>query len=248
MRLSGFPGVLLICICFSPFAIQLSAQQTSPDNVFYKNAVNNAVSLYHQSSGDQAGIYNGSQYGGYNFHFKEGHPYFNADQFTMGTIMYDGVLYDSVMLLFDEIMEVVVMQNVVIRVQLITDKISGFEINNNHFIRIVKDSNSAALINTGFYNRLYEGNITLLKKEVKTIREQISNIDGLQRFVDTKNHYYIKEANKYHVIKRKKDLLALFGSRKKQVQQYIKENHLSYRKDRDNTLIKVTAYYDGLKK
>jgi hypothetical protein len=50
------------------------------------------------------------------------------------------------MLLYDEIMEVVVMQNVVIRVQLITDKISAFEISNNHFIRIVKDSNSSALL------------------------------------------------------------------------------------------------------
>jgi hypothetical protein len=42
--------------------------------------------------------------------------------------------------------------------------------------------------------------------------------------------------------------MCLFSSHKKQVQQFIKENHLSYRKDRDNTLIKVTAYYDGLKK
>ena len=99
-----------------------------------------------------------------------------------------------------------------------------------------------------FEHILYEGNITLLKKEVKSIREQISNTDGLQRFIDRKVHYYIKEADKYHTIKRKKDLLTLFSSHKKQVQQYIRENHLSYRKDRDNTLIKVTAYYDGLKK
>jgi len=248
MRASGPSGFLLICVILSTFAIEISAQPTSSDNVFYKNAVNNAIKLYHQSSGDQSGIYNGSQYGGYNFSFKEGHPYFSTDQFNMGSIVYDGVLYDSVMLLYDEIIEVVVMQNVVIRVQLITDKISGFKVNNNNFIRIVKDSNSSALISTGFYNLLYNGDITLLKKEVKSIREQISNIDGLQRFVDQKIHYYIKDADGYHAIKRKKDLLALFKSHKKQVQQYIRENHLSYRKDRDNTLIKVTAYYDGLKK
>jgi hypothetical protein len=238
----------LICVILSTFTIEISAQPASSDNVFYKNAVNNAIKLYHQSSGDQSGIYNGSQYGGYNFPFKEGHPYFSTDQFTMGSIEYDGVVYDSVMLLYDEIIEVVVMQNVVIRVQLITDKIAGFKIVNNNFIRIVKDSNSSSLISTGFYNLLYEGNITLLKKEVKSIREQITNTDGLLRFVDQKIHYYIKEADTYHTIKRKKDLLELFSSHKKQVQQYIRENHLSYRKDRDNTLIKVTAYYDGLKK
>lgn len=248
MRLSGLSGILLTCTIFLTVNLEISAQQPSSDNVFYKNAVNNAISRYHQSSGDQSGLYNGSQYGGYNFLFKEGHPYFKTDQFVLGSIFYDGVLYDSVMLLYDEIMEVVVMQNVVIRVQLITDKITAFDINNNSFIRIVKDSNSSVLIATGFYNLLYEGNITLLKKEVKTIREQISNTDGLQRFVDSKIHYYIKKADKYFVIKRKKDLMALFSSHKKQVQQFIKENHLSYRKDRDNTLIKVTAYYDGLKK
>jgi len=248
MRLSGLSGFILICITFFPFAIEISAQQSNPDNVFYQNAVNNAIKRYHQSTGDQSGIYNGSQYGGYNFTFKEGHPYFNIDQFVRGSIVYDGVRYDSVMLLYDEIREVIVMQNVVIRVQLITDKISAFEIANDQFIRIVKDSTSPELIATGFYHILYEGNITLLKKEVKTIREQISNTDGLQRFADKKIHYYIKDADKYHVIKSKKDMLAFFSSHKKQVQQFIKDNHLNFRKDRDNTLMKVTAYYDGLKK
>jgi hypothetical protein len=81
MRLSGLSGFLLFCIIFFPFAIEISAQQSNPDNVFYKNAVNNAVKRYHQSSGDQSGIYNGSQYGGYNFLLKKA-TLFQTDKFT----------------------------------------------------------------------------------------------------------------------------------------------------------------------
>lgn len=226
------------------------AQLSVDDSVFYNKAVNNAKAIYFQSLGDQSGLYNGSQYAGCPFGFRDGgHPFFYSDVFLNGSIVYDKVLYPEAHLLYDEVVEVLLFQDSTHRIQLVNERVARFSILDNHFIRIIKDSSNRTLVKSGFYQLLYEGNTTVLKKEVKSIREVlISNTEGIYRYIDTKKYFYIKKGNDYYLVKRKKALLQLYKDRKKELQQYIKRNKLNFKRDPDSLLAKLSAYYDQLTK
>jgi hypothetical protein len=250
MKSGSMVNVLSIIVFFTLSTSNAWAQLSSDDSVFFKKATDNTKAIYFESLGDQSGLLNGSQYAGYPFGFKDGgHPFFYTNVFLKGTIEYDRVLYPEAFLQYDEVMDVIIFQDATHRIQLIGERILRFSLLNNNFIRIVKDSGKRALVSTGFYHLLYEGNICLLKKEVKSIREVlISNTEGIYRYIDVKKYYYIKKNNEYYPVKRKKTLLELYKDRKKEMQQYIKRNKLNYKRDPDNFLIKATAYYDQLTK
>lgn len=249
MRIAGIARMLLIVI-ISIHTATVKAQLSADDSVFLQKAVAHAVSLYRQSTGDQSGLYNGSQYAGYPFNFKDGgHPYFITDAAVAGSIVYDNTFYPGARLLFNEISDLLVFEDSTHRIQLISERVAAFSIGSNRFMRIVRDSLSSPLTATGFYNVLYEGRVTVLKKEVKSIREELRSVDdGVIRSIDKKLFYYIKKDSVYFPVGTKNTLLRIYKDKKKEIQQYIKANDLSFKKDRDNLLIKTGAYYDQLTK
>jgi hypothetical protein len=248
MKSCGIASTSFLVALFTLTTHCIKAQLSANDSVFYQKAVNNTKAIYHQSIGDQTGLYNGSQYAGYLFAFKDGgHPFFYKDDFLQGTIVYDNILHPEVKLKYDEVKEVIIFEDATHRIQLVGDRISRFSIMGNDFVRITKDTGKNALVSTGFYQMLYDGNITVLKKEVKSIREVlVSNTEGIYRYIDAKKYYYINWDNEYYAVKRKKSLLNLFKNRRKEVQQHIKRNKLNFKKDPDNFLIQTTLYYDQL--
>jgi len=238
-RLFLLTGLLFLWV------ISLTAQSAADDSILYKKAVSNMIAAYHKAAGDQLGLYNGIQYGGYPFSFTEGHPFFYSNKADTGSVVYDGILYENLTMQYDEIAEGLFMQDSLRRIQLLNPRIERFVLFGNNFIRIVRDTASAALVKTGFYNVLYGGGVSLLKKEIKLIRDDVSTGE-IRHFVDAADYYYLKKNNTFYSIKSKGALLNLFKDKKKQIKQYISKNKLSYRKDRDNMLAKATAYYDQL--
>lgn len=249
MRFTGLASILLTVIITAILTLPAAAQFSDPDTLFYHKAINNAVSLYRQAAGDQSGLYNGSQYPGYPFEFRDGgHPYF-VKEVKAGSIVYDRQFYPQTKLLFDELAEQVVFEDSTHRIQLLRERISQFTIGNASFVRIEKDSLSTVLIKTGFYEVLYGGTVAVLKKEVKKLREEIRFVDeGILRFIDTKQYYYIRKGGVYYSVGSKNAVLSVYRDRRKELQQYIKANKLNFKKDRDNMLAKLSAYYDQLTK
>jgi len=240
---SQFKACLLFLLFFLPF-IRVIAQSSSDDSLSLVKSINNALTIYYQSAGDQSRLYNGTEYTGYPFSFVEGSPFFLTSQPQRGSIIYDGVEYRDIDLQYDELSGLVILHDENHRIQLSNDRISRFTIGNYPFIRIVNDSLNPAIPATGFYNILYEGNLTVLKKEIKSIRQIYSYSQEITRVIDVKMNYYFRKNNEYTVIKSQKELLNFFGDRKKDIQQYIKNNKLSFKKDPDNLLVKVAVYYD----
>ena len=234
---------LLIFSLPIPF-IRIMAQSSSNDSLSLAKTIGNAEALYYQSAGDQSRLYNGTEYTGYPFSFVEGSPFFLTNQPQQGSIMYDQVEYQNVNLLYDDMMGVIIMQDENHRIQLLNDRISRFAIGNNLFIRIVNDSLSTGQPATGFYNVLYEGNLSVLKKEIKTIRQIYSYSQEITRVIDVKTNYYFRKNNEYTLITSQKELLNFFSERKKEIQHYIKSNKLSFKKDTDNLMVKVAVYHD----
>jgi hypothetical protein len=236
---------LPIFFCLLP-VVHIYAQSKSSGNDSFSltKTINNALAVYYQSAGDQSRLYNGTEYTGYPFTFAEGSPFFVTGQEQKGSIIYDHIEYRNVDLQYDDMMGSVIMQDENHRIQLSNERISRFTIGNYPFIRIVNDSLSNGAPETGFYNILYEGNLSVLKKEIKTIRQLYSYSQEITRVIDLKTNYYFIKNNTYTQIGNQKELLNFFGVRKKEIQHYIKSNKLSFKKDTDNLLVKVAVYDD----
>lgn len=251
MKILAIPGTLFFTILLILSSFGLYAQMSKDDSLYYEKAISNSIAVYHQNIGDQSGLFNGSQYGGYNFSFYlNRHPYFLTTEWSYGSIVYDNVFYDNVELLYDEAQELVIFQDKKHKIQLVPERISGFSIAGNNFVRLEKDDSLASsLVRNGFYNLLYNGKVQVLKKEVKVLKEDLrSTAEGILHFVDVSTYYYIKKNNEYFPVNGKKSVLDIYRDKKKELQQYIKTNKLRYGRDRDTMLVKVSAWYDQLTK
>jgi hypothetical protein len=226
-------------------SVSLFSQSALTENTFYSTALQHTVSVYHRAFGSQAALFNGPLYNGYSFRFKEGHPYFNADSLTIGSVIYNGILYDSIKMQYDEVADVLVVRTFTGKIQLLSNKVSGFHLYNSDFVRLAGDSSTTGLADPTFYNLLYKGNITLLKKQIKAVREEVSS--EVLRFVDEKDQYYLIKDGHWYSIHGSKQFYKLMDDRKEAVKRFVKSNKLSFRKDRQNFLSSAAAYYDSLK-
>lgn len=220
------------------------------DSLNYYNSIEHAKNLYHQFIDPPTGLYNGSEYVNYYNNIKEGHPFFETPDFKTGTVFYDGVLYKNVQLQYDIIKNILVTQHSFYysKIALLNEKIDSFSLLNHQFVKLTENESFNSLINNGFYEVLYNGPTTVYKKQKKTLLESPSVTEGLKISVTEKTAWFIFKENKYYKVGSKKDLLKIMKSRKNEMQQFLRKNKLSYKKDKDSTLINSAEYYDTLNK
>jgi len=242
--LKKFLFITVLVALLTPFHT-LHAQVSVKDSLIYTEAVKNLVASYHKNIGDQTGKYNGSQNAGYTVSFYEGHPYFFLQELSKGSITYDNVLFDNVELLYDEVKDWVILQDSTHRIQLVSQRLQAFTIFNQPFARLEKDA-ATPIVSTGFYQVLYDGEIKLYKKEIKIITEKFTNTPELKVLFEKVFYYYIKKGNRFYPIVKKKDFLKILNDKGKEINDFISIERLNFRKDKDNTLTKLVAYYEKL--
>ena len=226
-----------------------NAQTAQEDSIFYQTALTNTLSIYKKQLGDQSPFYNGSRYSPSGFIFRTGSPYFLSDSFNLGSVVYDGILFDSVYLLYEDLRELLVSRNNNYLLQLINQRVSSFIISDHPFIRLTADGLHPGIPKTGYYEILYPGRSQLLKKTSKTIIEEPSVYENtiIRHIYETEN-YYIRIAGSYQHVKYKSELLMLMHDHQKEIQKYIKKTKLNFRKNRENLLILTAEYYDQIAK
>ena len=90
------------------FPISVLAQPAPEDSSLYQSAFAHTVDVYYRQLGDQSPLYNGRLYSGYGFAFKEGIPYFLSAEFRRESVVYDGIRFDNIPLLYDDLSEAVI--------------------------------------------------------------------------------------------------------------------------------------------
>jgi hypothetical protein len=246
MRKLILKGFFLLIVFVLPVT-GIEAQMSESDSSVYKAAVDNAISSYHEFFAPEAGVYNGIEYVPYLLPFSEGHPFFQFDHYDTGSILYDGVLYNNVRMLFDLAQDVLVIDPPfhTSAIQLFNDKVQAFVLFGHNFVRIAGDSANHAQLATGFYEVMYRGSSILLRKDAKNIQQSVV-YDGLQVFVKEKVSYYLKKNGIYYPVNNKKELLIVLADAKKNIRQFIRKNKINLRRDMDNALIRIVAFYDGM--
>lgn len=215
------------------------------DSSSQQNARNNAVTLLYSSLGNQAEIYNGTEYFFYDPSIK-GNAYFSdINAFTPGSVYYDGIYYDGVPMLYDLYVDqvVVLLYNHLSKYSLNKERVASFDLTNHHFINIKSDIISEkAGLKSGFYDQLYSGKTEILVKREKAIQ---TNISAESTFLDA-TKWFIRKNNIFYSFGNKAALLNLLKDKKKELERYINTNQIEFRDNPEGAMVKIVSFYDHL--
>jgi len=222
------------------------SSQTHRDSLFVSKVSGNLTDYYSSSLSTNALIYNGKMFQDY-FPFEPGnHVFFLANEFTPGTVIYDGFLYKKVDLKYDLVADQLIMQHPSFGMGIILNPkyVSSFTLSNHTFLRI--PDNPANIKNQGqYYDALYQGQVSLVVKRIKKISEVVGQ-DRVKRTVSAQNKYYLYKDSVYTQVTNKKTLLKVLGNNLSKSQQFIRANKLNFRKDKENSMLSLVKFYDSI--
>ena len=241
-----FCAALLACHCL---VLSTQAQHTPMDSLAADPAFTFALEQYHTWLDPEPSLYRGPQYVEYDYLLKKGQPWFGDGQMHKGQIRYDSILYADLTLAYDEVTDQVVINEPYesYKIALISELISQFAIGSHLFVRLTDSLNPSAPKN-GFYEQLYKGRTTLLKKEKKNIRkDESSEKEGVTQYILSNTSWYLKKGNAYYPVDNKSLVFTALRDKNKELKTYIRNNDLDLKKDKDNALIKILTWYDNQK-
>ena len=236
-----FCACLLFCIsgstCFG--------QVAEPDLV--TAAVKKATDLYTQSMDSDSHLYHGLEYVDYDKSYLDGHQFYRKNTETEATVVYDGAQYTQVPLLYDLVLDQVIIEHPesAYKMSLISEKVKSFSYLGHTFIRLEPDTMADSPIRPGFYDLLVSGNTALLARRTKNIQERAGQ-GGMEGEFHERNRYFIQKNNRYYSVNDKKSLLKLFSDQKKELQKYARSSKLNFRKKREAALTQLVQFYNSL--
>jgi hypothetical protein len=228
------------------FAGECEGQESAADSDAYQSALSGVISAYHQAIGDQAAIYNGPRYPGYVFQFRSGSPFFNSGKTDTGWVYYDSVLYKDLPLYFDDLSQAVIIDDNGYKIALHNQKLYEFAIGAHHFIRLEKRDRNWGDLDPGFYELLYQGGISVLKKTAKRMVDDLSGGESAEKSITASDHFFIEKDSVVYSVDDAKELGAVLRSKKNELLRFVKQHTLNFRKDPENALLQLGPYYDQL--
>jgi hypothetical protein len=233
----------LILLCLLPTVSQ--SQDLSRDSTLEAQAINHAVQLYHQTLTPENGLFNGSEYVPDTLGLTFGFPYYelNADQ--PGWVIYNHMRYDNLRLWYDLVKDQVAMRNPQggYQLKLINERLQEFGIGNHHFVRIVRDSINK--VHTDFYEVLVDGpKAQLLKRSTKNLQEYPTS-NRLERDIYADSSFYLVRNDHFDPVNSKGELLSALKNQKSAVKALLRKNKLKFRKNKEEALTTVVAWYNG---
>lgn len=244
-RLPRLLGLLSIGLSI----VQTAFGQQSNTNVIATPDTGNYMRrVFEFNLAEQSRLYNGTEYQFYNPNI-EGSAYMNdAKFFDKGSVVYDGVQFDDVPLMYDLHTDQVIslLYDQYNKFRLVEDKVGQFDLYNHHFIRISIDSADRSVpLRTGFYDEIYAGKISLVVKRTKELKET-SGARDLKKYFLAKNTYFLKKEGQYMNVNSERSFINALGDKKKELQRLMKENKLNYRKNPEHAMVMLATYYDRL--
>ncbi|AKD03596.1 hypothetical protein POKO110462_02935 [Pontibacter korlensis] len=237
--------ILAIALALFSWPFVASSQAHLADTSFVEQAVADAVQSYKNSTGVQSHLYTGSEYYYIPDSYLDGHQFFKSKIFSTGSVQYDGVWYRGIPLLYDVVVDEVLTTHPTSGyiLKLVKQKVRSFELGGETFIYLGADS---SVIQPGYYSLLHSGKVKVLAFRDKEVQERTTT-NGLEGEFRVTDKYYLYKDGSYHQVNKKRSVLNVLRDEKKQLNRFIRDNNLKFRKQKEAAITKVAQYYDTLK-
>ena len=232
--------ILLLC------AVTIHAQPPNTDSIGYRDAIAAAKDLYLQYMGKEAPIFNGPVSRPFNYTLSEGSQYFIPIQNPAGKVVYNGLMYTDVPLLFDVLNNKLITRkpsdNQAFEIQ--TSHVSHFELDKHRFTYL--QTSLAKNMPAGFYEILYEGKKnSVYEMHTKLLNEELG--EKFKKYVIEDNSiFYIKKGGAYYKVEKKKNLYQIYNNHEAEIKSFIKNNQLNVSKNTAAALIEIAGYFETL--
>ena len=209
--------------------------------------VRNAASVYFQSLGEQSGIYRGAEYTGFPYKLNNGHQYFETQFPILGSVYYDGILYNNIPMWYDLVKNQVIVQYVdgLSEIKLHNELIDYFSIYDHHFVHLGRDKIANSILSEGFYDLVYVGKTQVLVKRSKGTLKEVNKGIALT-ILKQKNEVYLVKEGVYLPVKKQSSVLNALGSKQKEIQEFLKKSNVKFRKNPEDAIVRMVKYHDLL--
>ncbi|MGV3764721.1 MAG: hypothetical protein ACO1NW_01265 [Chitinophagaceae bacterium] len=227
------------CLLFCTTGTVLS-QQTPADSILH-TAIANTAQVYLQYIGNQAPIYQGPVYLDQRASFQTGSPFYKMAQPTPGSMLYNGVLYENIPLLYDVLGQKVLTtppgsENTLLEIDL--DKVAHFTIANATFVHLRQPAPG------GLYEVLQEGtksSVYMLHR--KEIKEDISG-PLVEKTISAHKIIYILKNGNLHKVTNRNALLKVYQDKRKELTGFLQQEKPAMKKDMASAAILAAKFYD----
>lgn len=200
---------------------------------------------YLQSVKGNATIYSGKERTIYPSYYK-GTPYLISPDPAVGTLCYDNVVYPNVRLQLDlyrgelqiaspEGYHFLILQ---------PDRLNYADFLSHRLIYYYPDGLKGCPAE-GYYILLHQGTTPVLEKNTCLLQEEVHGLERRVYFQQSVRYYILKD-EVYYTVKSKSSLLNVFRTHKKELNRFIKQQNLNFKRETEKTIIAVTEEYERL--
>lgn len=234
---SCISAFLIVCLLIQ---VRLEAQHQSSDLAISKASADHLKLL-----GEHAAIYAGTEYVGYGQQIN-GTPFWGEDKIFGGHLVYQGVLYKDLPLFYDLVNDAVILRSFDKKyfIRLASDKISEFTLGGSLFVKNPFQAVSEA--DRLFLQVLYQGKVTVYARREKVIVAASAG-EKANSYFQQFNRYFIATADKWHTIKRQRDIISIFPDQKEALKRWISNQPYSFKKEPETMLVQSISYIESLK-
>lgn len=222
-------------LCLS---LSISALAQATDTSRSLQATRAAI-FYQSYIGPDAAIYNGVAYQP-NYHGIEGHPYFETPNLVSGTLLYEGVTYTHIPMLYDLVKDYLVIAD--LRGQpliVVAGKVQQFTLGTHTFVNLSLNNIP------GYYERLSSGYASLYIRHTKKIEEKLE-LAQLYRKITSQDQFILFKQDHYYPVNSGNHLLTLLSDKTKQLKQFQHSRHIRFKKDPAAGMQAIVDYYNQL--
>lgn len=204
-------------------------------SLFFKNQIKS-----------QSRLFNGTAYLTYGSNV-QGSAIFKDLSLINGKLIYDGITYDSIPLMYDIYIDKLVTATYGNKslMSLINEKVSDFYINTHHFIYLnVNKNQEETKIFDGFFELLYSGKFRILAKNVKKL--QFSTNADSPYYFDLKTTYFLERNNTYEEFSSESSFLNLFKDKKSEMKKHLQSSKVNFKNNPTESIVLLATYYEKL--
>jgi len=173
------------------------------------------------------------------------HPYLNEPQYAKARLSYLGAIYPEAMLRLDlRRHELVVFSPDNSNIVLFPENVDYAELHGQHVIYFQPD-NLPGCPSNGYYFLLHSGNCKVLEKQTASLNRR-NTLGVWEEYYIISTKFYLFKDSAYQTIWNKRGLLKALQPYKKELKRFISANHLSFRENQEEFLVRTVVEYEKL--